>query len=96
MAEYDNTNKGMLTKNDQGDNPKRPNMRGSLNVDGVEYWISAWTRTGGEGTKLAGEKFLSLSIERKQPRGQTEHGSAKANAYQAPQPDPFADDEIPF
>ena len=32
MAEYDNNLSGVLFKNDKGDNEKRPDYKGSLNV----------------------------------------------------------------
>jgi hypothetical protein len=44
QEEYDNTNKGALwwnARKEEGDN--RPDFVGSLDVEGVEYWISAWT-----------------------------------------------------
>lgn len=64
MTQYDNTNRFVMFKNDQGGNPARPNMRGTLNVDGVEYNISAWTKA----SKKDGSKFLSGTIERKQEK----------------------------
>jgi|TARA_E500000318_G_scaffold97581_1_gene98445 hypothetical protein len=42
MPEYDNTNKFVLFKNDNKDNDKQPDMRGTLNVNGEEYFISCW------------------------------------------------------
>jgi hypothetical protein len=33
-------------------------LRGAINVDGVEYWLSAWVREGKEGGKMAGRKFF--------------------------------------
>jgi hypothetical protein len=62
MAEYDNTNRGVMFKNDQGGNPKRPQYRGSINVDGTDYNLSAWVRE----SKKDGSKFLSLTVEPKQ------------------------------
>lgn len=58
---YDNTNRGVLFKNDTGGNPKRPQYRGSLNVGGAEYNLSAWIKA----SKKTGDKFLSLSVETK-------------------------------
>ena len=55
----DNTNKGTLNINDKQGNDKRPDMKGRINVDGKEYWLSAWEREGKNG------KFWSLSIEAK-------------------------------
>jgi hypothetical protein len=65
MTQYDNTNRGMLTRNDKQGNESRPDYRGSINVAGVEYWLSAWIREGREGTKLEGQKYMSLSVQPK-------------------------------
>lgn len=62
---YDNTNSGLLAKNDKQGNDSRPDYRGSINVDGREYWLSAWIKTGRDGTKLAGQKYMSLSVQPK-------------------------------
>ena len=65
MTTYDNTNSGLLAKNDKQGNESRPDYRGSINVDGREYWLSAWIKTGRDGTKLAGQKYMSLSVKPK-------------------------------
>jgi hypothetical protein len=62
---YDNTNSGLLARNDKQGNDSRPDYRGSINVDGREYWLSAWIKTGRDGTKLAGQKYMSLSVQPK-------------------------------
>lgn len=94
--QYDNTNRGALFRNDKQGNEKRPDYRGSLNVDGVEFKLSAWIRDKKDGSG----KFMSLSIEPKeqQPQTITEHHRAKANAYVRPQDDPDCDpdESIPF
>jgi len=56
MAQYDNTNTFTLNKNDKGDNPRRPDYRGELNVDGIEFNLSGWVREGANG------KFISGSV----------------------------------
>lgn len=58
--EYDNTNRGSLFKNDRKDDAKFPDYKGSLNVDGTEYWLSAWIKVSKDGNK-----FMSLSIKNK-------------------------------
>jgi len=65
MAEYDNTNTFALFKNDKGDNPKRPDYTGNLNVDGIEFRVSGWVREGAKG------KFISGSVQMKETQGET-------------------------
>jgi uncharacterized protein (DUF736 family) len=60
MADFDNQNRGVLFSNDKGDNPKRPDYKGSINVDGSEYWLSMWKKTS-----KSGQPFFSLSVEPK-------------------------------
>jgi len=51
MAEYDNSNTFALFKNDKGDNPKRPDYTGTVNVNGEEMRISGWIRESKKGVK---------------------------------------------
>ena len=39
---YDNEKKFALFKNDKGDNPKRPDYRGEITLNGAVYKMSAW------------------------------------------------------
>jgi hypothetical protein len=55
-------NSGTLFKNDKGDNPKRPDYRGDLLVEGVLYELSAWIKEGNKG------KFMSLSCKPKEAK----------------------------
>jgi uncharacterized protein (DUF736 family) len=55
--EYDNTNSGALFKNAKKQKDTQPDYRGSLNVEGTDYWISAWLKTSKKG-----EKFMSLAV----------------------------------
>ncbi len=88
--EYDNTNRGALFKNDKGGVETRPDYRGSINVDGKEFWIDSWLKTSKKG-----EKFMSLSVRPKLAR---EHAGAPQNppAQKAAQRDDFDDEQIPF
>ena len=52
-----------IFKNDKGENDKRPDMRGTALIGGVEYRVSLWTRT----SQKDGSKFLSGKIETAQP-----------------------------
>lgn len=82
---YDNANSGALFKNDKDGNDKRPDYRGTLNVDGADYWLSAWIKIA-----KSGDKFMSLQVQAK-------NGVRREPAKQAPAKteDPF-DDDIPF
>lgn len=50
---------GSLFKNDKKETEKHPNMTGSALIDGVEYWVSAWTKEGNNG------KWMSLAFKAK-------------------------------
>ena len=99
MTQYDNTNTGVLFRNDQAGNDKRPNYKGKINVNGVDYELAGWTRTGASGVP-----FLSLKVQTPRPKLVALPQQASASpvrAWQgakAQQPDvAFEDDEsIPF
>ena len=74
--QYDNTNSGLLTKNVK-EKDSQPDYRGSINVDGVEYWLSGWIKVGREGTKLEGQKYFSLSVTPKQQQAAPQRAKAK-------------------
>ena len=54
---YDNTNTFVLFKNKDKATEKHPDYKGTLNIEGVEHWASAWVKTSKNG-----EKFMSGSI----------------------------------
>lgn len=89
MPQYDNTNSGLLAKNKRKEKDTHPDYSGQINVEGVEYWLSGWLKTGKETSKLAGEKFFSLSLRRKDEQ------RAPAPTPTPPPRDEFNDD-IPF
>ena len=63
---YDNTNSGMLARNDRKEKDTHPDFKGAINVDGKDYWLSAWTREGKPGGKMEGRKYFSLSVSPKE------------------------------
>lgn len=87
---YDNTNKGAIFKNDKQTNDRQPNLKGFMDVDGVEYWISAWTKTVQNGAR-AGEKMISFALEPKE-----QQAPAQDTGGQRPDPVDDFDDDIPF
>lgn len=68
---YSNTNRGQIWSNDRKKNDTHPDFRGSVNIKGEEYWISAWKQQGG-----AGFDTLSLSLA-VQPKHETTLEPAK-------------------
>ena len=93
MSNYDNTNRGVLFKNDRKEKDTHPNMKGSINVEGVEYWVSAWTKDGQNG------KFISLSLTPKEATQTAAQAAQQAAPPQRQQAAPVVqdlDDDIPF
>jgi hypothetical protein len=62
MTQYDNTNRGQIWRNEKKQTDNHPDFTGSLNVNGVEYWVSAWKRKEGAAAKAPA---LSFSIKPK-------------------------------
>lgn len=87
MSQYDDTNRGALFVNDKRTTENHPNAKGTLNVEGVEYWVSAWTKTSASGVK-----YQSISLTRKEQQATPQ----KAPAAQAPAPAVDFDNEMPF
>lgn len=64
MTQYDNTNRGALFINDRKTpGSKQPDYKGSINVAGVEYWLSGWVKDTSKG------EMVSLSVEPKDGPG---------------------------
>ena len=64
-------NSGVLFKNENKDNEKKPDYKGSIMVDGNEYWLSAWIKEGKSG------KFMGLAVSPKDaqpPTGKVPYG----------------------
>ena len=63
MTVYDNNNRGVLFNNaDKKRNENDPSYSGSINANGVDYWLSGWIKESKDG-----KKFFSLSVKPKQP-----------------------------
>ncbi len=87
MPDFDNTNRGAIWGNDKDGNDRRPDFKGSLNVNGEEYWVSAWKRKPNAKERAPA---LTFSIEKKEAKYQNSEKPAPANNF-----DDF-DDDIPF
>ncbi len=82
--EYDTTNRGSLFKNDRKDDAKFPDYKGSINVDGTDYWLSAWIKISKDGNK-----FMSLSVKNK-------NADASLQPKKKVKQEEFDDSDLPF
>jgi hypothetical protein len=60
MAYEQKNNSGNLFRNDRREKDSQPHAKGKALIDGVWYWLSAWTNEPRGG----GDKFQSISFER--------------------------------
>jgi hypothetical protein len=86
MSYEQKDNTGSLWKNDRRTEETHAHARGQALIDGVEYWVDAFTNTVQSGEK-AGQKYQSLKFKRKDAA----KGAAPSKA-----PAKRVDDDIPF
>lgn len=82
MTTYDNTNSGILSKNDRREKDSHPEYTGTINIEGRDYWLSAWVKERRDGSG----KFFSLSVRAKEQQASKATKPSRAEL----------DDEIPF
>jgi hypothetical protein len=58
---FDNSNAGVLFKNENKQSEKHSDYRGEVNAAGLDYWLDGWVRTSKKGTK-----FISFKLKLKQ------------------------------
>ena len=80
MAKYDNS--GIVSKNRRKEKDNHPDITGQATINGVDYWLSGWSKTGSNGP------FYSLSFKLKEEKS--------SNRASAPASSGLDDDEIPF
>ena len=107
MADYDNTNSGVVFPNDRKQKSSHPDFKGQCTIktpDGelVEYWVSGWEKEGRKGP------FLSLSFQIKEEKKEDaeerpvqKKTSLFGNKQAAPKAaskasEPELDDDVPF
>ena len=94
MSNYDNTNRGVLFKNDRKEKDTHPDYKGRINADGVEYWLSAWMKDGANGKFMS---FLLTPKEQTQTAEQVTQKVAPPQRQQQAAPVVLDDDsDIPF
>ena len=58
---------GVLFKNEEKEVSQHADYKGSIYINGQEYWLNAWINTAKEG----GKKYMRLSAQVKKPREST-------------------------
>jgi hypothetical protein len=86
-AQYDDTNRGIISKNLRKETEKHPDIKGQINIEGVEYWLDGWQRQKNDGSG----SFYSLSAKRKDAPA-----TAPAPAQKPAQRRAHEDEDIPF
>ena len=85
--QYDNSNRGAIFKNDDKQQDNHPDYKGSLNVNGVDLWVSGWIKT----SEKTGKKFMSLSVKPKDAAPAKQAPKAKSSGF-----DDMGDSDVPF
>ena len=85
---YDNNLTGALFKNDKRENDRHPLYKGSCEIIGRKFWISAWLKDGKSG------KFMSLAFTPvdEQRQGESQPKASTGNTYAQA----TGRDEVPF
>lgn len=87
--QYDNTNRGIISKNTRKEADTHPDIKGQINIDGVEYWLDGWQRQKNDGSG----SFYSLSAKRKDAPAAAPKPAQKPAPRRAQEDDM---DSIPF
>lgn len=78
---FDNEMSGVLFVNKEPTSANSPDLRGSLQINGKKYWVSAWNRSSRGGTR-----YITLAItdpdsrppRQVKPQPVADHASAAA------------------
>lgn len=84
---YDNS--WTLFKNDRKEKETHADYRGSVTIDGVDYWLNGWVKKGKNGSYIGGSvKVKDAEIRRDggrdAPRGRTETQRNDRDDFDAP------------
>lgn len=77
---------GSLFKNEERQAETHADYRGSIRINGQDYWLDAWLKTA-----KSGKRYMSLSAKPKLARQ-----VAGAVAHKEPEPTEGFESEIPF
>lgn len=96
MAYETKNNTGSIFRNDRREKDTHPHAKGSALIDGVEYWVSAWTKTDKNGDKYQSLAFTAKEAQQSRPKPEPRqermsYGQASRSSY-----DDDLSDEVPF
>lgn len=90
MAYQLNEGQGSLFVNDKQGNPNRPDLKGTILINGQTYYVSGWYKTSSNGTQ-----YLSLSAQLPRQNPQPQYGQPQyAQPSQQMQP-PYGGQQTP-
>ncbi len=93
-GKFDDKNRGSVWPNKKKrDGKQDPDFTGSLNVDGKEYWVSAWKK---KPDAKEGAPSLSFSVKPKDSKSQEETRPAVPQEGRRASMKDALDDDIPF
>lgn len=87
MPEYDNTNRGAIWKNDRKTVETQPDYTGTINIEGVDYWLNGWRSPEGASDRAPVLKFSVAPKEAPKPIPAAENNELSNSGF---------DDDIPF
>ena len=90
MSEFDNTNRGSVWRNERKELDTHADFAGSINVEGVDYFLDAWKRKPDANPKAPPLTFRVKRKDKQEPAA-----PPPAEGFRTPPMD-FADDDIPF
>ena len=80
--QYDNTNSGIMYRNENRKTDKHPEFTGSINVNGEDFWLSGWVNEGKPGGKFEGKRYFSIKLN---PKEQLSRGNVGGSGRITPE-----------
>jgi len=81
---YDNTNRGQMWRSEKQKENDR-DFQGSINIEGVEYWLSGWSKKQGDNPNAPSVRFSVQAKEQAHNQGYQQAQQAIQPQQQAPQ-----------
>lgn len=85
--QYDNTNTGVLFLNDRKESDKHPDRKGSIDIEGKQYWLSGWDKQTAKGETISLKATLKDDAKKVAEKAKESVNTARGNDF---------DDEIGF